>query len=72
MNGSVVSVRMPKQLYDELEGLAEHEHYMGVSDAVRTIIRRKTEEKLTRFHDDIGKDEIIDELETLLERLKDE
>jgi metal-responsive CopG/Arc/MetJ family transcriptional regulator len=37
----VVSVRMPKSLLEELRKISEKEHYMDVSDAIRSVLRQK-------------------------------
>ena len=37
----VVSVRMPKTLLEELKKISEKEHYMDVSDAIRSVLRHR-------------------------------
>ncbi|MFH2020562.1 MAG: hypothetical protein ABIJ34_04060 [archaeon] len=37
----IVSVRMPVSLLDELKVLAEKDHYMDVSDAIRSVLRSR-------------------------------
>ena len=41
MNDVIVSVRMPKGLSEELKQLAKHDHFMDVSEAVRSILRHQ-------------------------------
>ena len=40
MNDILVSVRMPSSLLSKLKELAEKEHYMDLSDAIRSITRK--------------------------------
>ncbi|MBW2972301.1 ribbon-helix-helix domain-containing protein [Candidatus Woesearchaeota archaeon] len=40
-NNSLVSVRMPKSLFSELQSLTEKNHYLDVSEQVRSIVREK-------------------------------
>jgi len=37
----VVSVRMPKSLLEELKRISENQHYMDVSDAIRSVLRQR-------------------------------
>lgn len=41
----IVSVRMPESLFNELKKVSAERHYMDVSEAVRTFVRQKVEEK---------------------------
>ena len=41
MTDAVVSIRVPKTLVKELKELAKTNHYMDVSEEVRSIIREK-------------------------------
>ena len=41
MANSIVSVRIPKSLVGELRGVAERDHFMDLSEAVRSIVRAK-------------------------------
>lgn len=43
-NNSLVSVRMPKSLFLELNTLADKNHYLDVSEQVRSIVREKWQE----------------------------
>jgi Arc/MetJ-type ribon-helix-helix transcriptional regulator len=38
----IVSVRMPRSMADELHLLAKKNHFLDVSEEIRTIIREKT------------------------------
>ncbi len=40
MNDVIVSVRMPKGLTEELRGLIERNHFMDMSEAIRSIVRK--------------------------------
>ncbi len=41
MTDSVVSLRMPKSLVNELKDLAKKNHYMDVSEEIRSVVREK-------------------------------
>ena len=43
-NNSLVSVRIPKSLFSELQGLAEKNHFLDVSEQVRSIVRNRWQE----------------------------
>ena len=38
---SVVTVRIPSSLAEQLEGLAKKAHYLSISEEVRSIVRKK-------------------------------
>ena len=40
-NNSLVSIRMPKSLYSTLQKLSEEQHYLDVSEQVRSIVRER-------------------------------
>ena len=40
----MVSIRMPKELADEIKSLAEKEHFMDLSERIRSIARQKWNE----------------------------
>ncbi|MFH1916448.1 MAG: hypothetical protein ABIJ21_04230 [Nanoarchaeota archaeon] len=42
MRDVIVSVRMPKSMAIELKSLAKANHFLDVSEEIRTIIREKT------------------------------
>jgi len=63
MNDIMVSIRIPESLLLELKDLAEKEHYMDVSEEVRSIIRdewlhfKQPElEELKKLREDIKKE----------------
>ena len=37
----MVSIRMPKSLINELKDLAKSQHFMDLSEEVRTVVRKK-------------------------------
>ncbi|MBN1502342.1 ribbon-helix-helix protein, CopG family [Candidatus Woesearchaeota archaeon] len=41
MTDKIISVRMPVSLVDELKSLAEKNHFLDVSEAIRSLIRYK-------------------------------
>ncbi|MEM4397528.1 MAG: ribbon-helix-helix domain-containing protein [Candidatus Woesearchaeota archaeon] len=41
MPDKIISVRMPKSLINELKDLAEKNHYLDVSEQVRSLLRQK-------------------------------
>jgi metal-responsive CopG/Arc/MetJ family transcriptional regulator len=41
MNDIIVSVRMPKGLTEELRALTKRDHFMDISETVRSIMRQK-------------------------------
>ncbi|MBN1544880.1 hypothetical protein JW898_05470 [Candidatus Woesearchaeota archaeon] len=43
-NNSLVSIRIPKSLFSELQKLAETNHYLDVSEQVRSIVRERWQE----------------------------
>ena len=43
-NNSLVSIRMPSQLFLELQKLSEQNHFLDVSEQVRSIVREKWQE----------------------------
>ena len=61
MSDAIVSVRMPKSLLHELKSLSEKEHFLDVSEEVRSIVRKKWDfhsnpeiYQLRKLSDDIG------------------
>jgi metal-responsive CopG/Arc/MetJ family transcriptional regulator len=44
MTDSVVSVRMPSSLVQKLKSLSEKNHFMDVSEELRSVIKTKTSE----------------------------
>ena len=43
-NNSLVSIRMPKSLFLELQKLAEKNHFLDVSEQLRSIVRDRWQE----------------------------
>ena len=43
-NNSLVSIRMPKSLFTELQNLSEKNHFLDVSEQLRSIVRDKWKE----------------------------
>ena len=41
MNDILVSIRIPESLLDEVKKLTKEEHFMDVSEGIRTIVRDK-------------------------------
>jgi metal-responsive CopG/Arc/MetJ family transcriptional regulator len=41
MDGKIVSIRMTSSMLKELKEITKQEHFMDVSDAVRSIVRSK-------------------------------
>jgi len=41
LNDVIVSVRMPRGLVTELKQLAKRNHFMDISEAIRSILRQK-------------------------------
>jgi len=44
MKDAVISIRLPPTLVEELKILAEKNHYLDLSEQIRTIIRQKCEQ----------------------------
>ncbi|MEA2036658.1 MAG: hypothetical protein U9O94_04065 [Nanoarchaeota archaeon] len=86
MKDIMVSIRMPETLLSELKSWAEEEHYMDVSEQIRTIVRDKWIEdkqpelmQLKKLREDIGKELkekrekiVTRELARELEKIKDD
>jgi len=50
MSNSIVSVRIPNSLGDKLKTIAKKQHYLDVSEFVRTLLRKKrVESKKAKF-----------------------
>ena len=41
MNDVMLSVRMPKSLVSELKALAKEQHFLDLSEEIRSIVRKK-------------------------------
>jgi Arc/MetJ-type ribon-helix-helix transcriptional regulator len=62
----IVSVRMPRTMLDRLKELAGKNHYMDVSDEIRSVIREKTAQYASPYTQDVKR--IVDDLQ---EELRD-
>jgi Arc/MetJ-type ribon-helix-helix transcriptional regulator len=79
MREVIVSIRMPRSMADELRILAKKNHFLDISEEIRTVIREKIKEneeqtvEVKRMISDI-KDELSSEKEqkrkVLVESLK--
>ncbi|MFH1134438.1 MAG: hypothetical protein V1735_08185 [Nanoarchaeota archaeon] len=45
MTNPIVSVRIPQSMFEQLKERAQHDHFLDVSEAVRSMIRRRFLEK---------------------------
>ena len=86
MVDSIVSVRMPSSLVQKLKSLSKENHYLDVSEELRSIIRTKTQEYKSAdlpptkssgrqppkgLRDD-AKDELVKKLKDLIKELEAE
>ena len=55
MTDVMVSIRLPKKLLEELQNTARKNHYMDLSEAVRSILRQKWEENADPLSYEVGK-----------------
>ena len=57
---STISIRIPKRMIEELRLVMEKEHFIDLSEAVRSIIRERwiNEEKSTSSNNDIQEEKI--------------
>jgi len=44
MKDTIISIRLPRTLVEELKILAKKNHYLDLSEQIRTIIRQKCEQ----------------------------
>ncbi len=77
MSDHVVSVRMPSSLVSELKNLAEKNHYMDVSEEIRSILREKWMEhkdpyssQLVAIKESVSQTKFPDRIKTLKRDLK--
>ncbi|MDH5796887.1 MAG: ribbon-helix-helix domain-containing protein [Anaplasmataceae bacterium] len=77
MADQIVSVRMPVTLVTELKHLAERNHYLDISEEIRSLIREKWSEnndpysqKLLAIQKNITRATIPDKVKTLRTDLK--
>jgi dihydroneopterin aldolase len=79
MTDTVVSVRMPSTLVRELRILADKNHYMDLSEEIRSVVRSKcfsfTEpvtSKIAKLKQEQTNQQMIEELKKLIGRLENE
>jgi len=68
-NNSLVSIRIPKSLFSELQNISEKNHYLDVSEQVRSIVREKWQEAKDpqAYHLKKLRKEIVESLKTKTE-----
>lgn len=83
MNNILVSLRLPKTLVDELKLISEKQHFMDVSEAVRSILRQSylarkqsldleissLKNEIRTSLDNNRKEKLIEEMKTLLDEI---
>lgn len=88
MTDTIVSIRMPRSLAQELKRLAHQNHYLDVSEEIRSIVRQKAQSyfdpysaELRRFRIELEKERstkskekttLAKDLERIARQLKDE
>lgn len=77
MPDQIVSVRMPRTLHEELRSLAEENHYLDVSEEIRSLLRNKWlshkdpySMKLMAIREKAAKARVPDKLKLLEQDLK--
>ncbi len=55
MKDTVVSIRLPNTLVQELKELAQENHYLDLSEQIRTIIRKKCEQHQSPYKYEVQK-----------------
>ena len=77
MPDQIVSVRMPVSMIDELKELAEKNHFLDVSEEIRSLLREKWLEnqdpykaKLLEIRETMAKAQMPDKLKVLKQDLK--
>lgn len=77
MADQIVSVRMPVSMIDELRTLAEKNHYLDVSEEIRSLLRDKWQEykdpysiKLLAIKENIAKTAVPEKIKILKDDLK--
>jgi Arc/MetJ-type ribon-helix-helix transcriptional regulator len=67
----IVSIRIPKSLHEKLQALAKKNHYLDLSEEIRSVIRDKTAHYANPYTQNVK--HIVDDLQTeLAERKKDD
>ncbi len=79
MTDTVVSVRMPSTLVRELRILADKNHYMDLSEEIRSVVRTKCidstqspDSKIAKLKQKQSNQQMIEELKKLIGRLENE
>ncbi len=76
MKDTVVSIRMPRTLTNELRSLTTINHYVDLSEQIRDVLREKSIRKLKEYtiqekeDEKTEKEKKIEELERILTELK--
>jgi Arc/MetJ-type ribon-helix-helix transcriptional regulator len=77
MADQIVSVRMPSSLIGELKELADKNHYLDVSEEIRSLLRDKWQEhkdpysiKLLAIRESMAKSAVPDKIKQLKQDLK--
>ncbi len=77
MPDQIVSVRMPVSMIDELKDLADKNHYLDVSEEIRSLLRDRWTEykdpystKLLAIRETIAKTTMPDKIKSLKNDLK--
>lgn len=55
MKDTVLSIRLPSSLVKELKSLLEKEHFLDMSEQIRTIVREKCEEYSKPYQHELKK-----------------
>jgi metal-responsive CopG/Arc/MetJ family transcriptional regulator len=66
---TVLSIRLPTTLVQELKILAQENHYLDLSEQIRTIIRQKCEEHTQPYRHEVQK--MREQLEENIAQSKD-
>jgi metal-responsive CopG/Arc/MetJ family transcriptional regulator len=69
MKDTVISIRLPASLVQELKELAQKNHYLDLSEQIRTIIRQKCEQYTEPYKHEVQK--MREQLELNLEKSKE-
>ncbi|HIH31098.1 TPA: hypothetical protein HA235_00160 [Candidatus Woesearchaeota archaeon] len=69
---TIVAIRMPKGLVDELKDLQKINHFMDLSDEIRFIIRKYCIARQDQPESIIKRQKLIEDLTKIIENLKGE
>ena len=67
---TIVAIRMPKGLVDELKDLQKINHFMDLSDEIRFIIRKYCIARQDQPESIIKRQKLIEDLTKIIENLK--